>query len=164
MGAKCPQIETEAAPIRNVADLFGVYADSEPAIRWGFLGGIAAAQNGRQGASVFDLLTRLFVVMGLIPSNGQRRSRCVQHFFDDLIVVDLAAVDLVAADGEVQRTAFAVDNGMHFRGPAAATNADRLLFLPFPPLAQRCAFTIVLSMKSKPTHEDRPRYDCITNQ
>jgi len=63
-------------------------------------------------------------------------------------------VDLAASDGEVQRAAFAVDNGMNFRGPAAATDADRLLFLPpFPPLAQRCAFTIVLSMKYKPTRD-----------
>jgi len=115
----------------------------------GFLGGIAAARDDRQGAFVFDLLTRLFAVIGLFRADGQRRSRRVQHFFDDLTIVDLAA-----SDGEVQRAAFAVDNGMNFRGPAAATDADRLLFLPpFPPLAQRCAFTIVLSMKYKPTRD-----------
>jgi hypothetical protein len=103
----------------------------------GFLGCIAARDH-RQGTFVFDLLAR-----------GQPWSRRVQHFLDDLTVVDLAA-----GDGEVQRTAFTVDNGMDFRGPAAAADANRLLFLPpFPPLAQRCAFTIVLSMKYKPTHD-----------
>ena len=43
---------------------------------------------------------------------------------------------------------------MDFRRPAATANADCLtLSPPFPPLAQRCAFTIVLSMKYKPTRD-----------
>ena len=54
-----------------------------------------------------------------IRTDGQRRSRRVQHSFDDLTVVDLAA-----GDCKVQRTAFAVDNGVvDFRGPAAAADA-----------------------------------------
>jgi len=34
LGAKGRQIETEAAPIRYVAELVGVHTDSERAIRW----------------------------------------------------------------------------------------------------------------------------------
>jgi len=115
----------------------------------GFLGGVAAARDDRQGALILDLLTRFFAVIGLVRAHGQGRSRRVKHFFDDLAVVDLAA-----RDGEVQRTAFAIDSGMDFRRSPAAADADRLIFLPpFPPLAQRCAFTIVLSMKYKPTRD-----------
>jgi len=63
-------------------------------------------------------------------------------------------VDLSTGEGEVQRTAFAIDSGMDFRRPAAAADADRLIFLPpFPPLAQRCALMIVLSMKYKPSRD-----------
>jgi len=46
-----------------------------------------------------------------------------------------------------------------FHGPGAATDADHLLFLsPFPPLPQRCAFTIVLSMKYKPVRDLAARH------
>src|SRR5262249_49323946 len=39
---------------------------------------------------------------------------------------------------------------MDFRGPPTTTDANRLIFLPpFAPLAARCAFTIVLSIKYK---------------
>jgi len=61
---------------------------------------------------------------------------------------------LAAGDDEVQGTPFVINCGMDFRGPAATADADRLIFLPpFPPLAQRCAFTIVLSMKYNPTRD-----------
>ena len=57
-------------------------------------------------------------------------------------------MDLSARHSEVQRAAFAVDRGMDFRGTAAATDADGLIFLPpFAPLAARWAFTIVLSIR-----------------
>ena len=115
----------------------------------GFFACIAAARNHRQGTFVLDLLTRFFAVVGFIRAHRQRRSRGVQYFFDDLTVVDLAA-----GYDEVQRTAFVINSGMDFRRPAATADADRLIFLPpFPPLAQRCAFTIVLSMKYNPTRD-----------
>src|SRR5262245_39647990 len=39
---------------------------------------------------------------------------------------------------------------MDFRGPPTTADANRLIFLPpFAPLAARCAFTIVLSIKYK---------------
>ena len=63
-------------------------------------------------------------------------------------------MDLAAGDGEVQRASLAVDSGMDFRCPTATADADRLIFLPpFAPLAQRCALTIVLSMKYKPSRD-----------
>jgi hypothetical protein len=57
-------------------------------------------------------------------------------------------MDLSACHDEVERTAFAVDDGVDFRAPAAAADADGLVFLPpFAPLAERWAFTIVLSIR-----------------
>ena len=47
-----------------------------------------------------------------------------------------------------QRPTFGVDDGVDFRGSTASADADRLIFLPpFAPLAARCAFTTVLSIR-----------------
>lgn len=109
----------------------------------GFLGSVAAARDDGQGAFVHDLLAHLLAVIGLVGRDGERWFGCVQHFADDLAVMDLSA-----RHDEVQRPAFAVDQRVDFRGPAAAADADRLIFLPpFAPLAARCAFTIVLSIR-----------------
>ena len=57
-------------------------------------------------------------------------------------------MDLSARHREAQRPAFAVDNGVDFRGSAAPADTDRLILLPpFAPLAARWAFTIVLSIR-----------------
>ena len=99
----------------------------------GFPGGGAAVRYNRQGAFVPDLLAHLFAVVGLVCSDSQRRSRRVQYLFDDLAVMDLSA-----RHREAQRPAFAVDNGVDFRGSAAPADADRLILLPpFAPLAAR---------------------------
>ena len=63
---------------------------------------------------------------------------------------DLAVVDLPTSDAEVQWSTLAIDDGMDFRGPPTTADANRLIFLPpFAPLAARCAFTMVLSIKYK---------------
>jgi len=94
-------------------------------------------------AFIFDLLTYFFAVVGLVGGNGQWRPWRFQHVANDLAVVDLAA-----GHREVQRAAFAIDDGVDFRGPPAAADADRLILLPpFAPLAARWAFTIVLSIR-----------------
>ena len=109
----------------------------------GFLGGGAAAGNDRQGTFIFNLLTDFLAVVGLVGSNGQWRSGGVEDVANDLAIVDLAA-----RYREVQRAAFAVDDGVDFRRAAAAADADRLLLLPpFAPLAARWAFTIVQSIR-----------------
>jgi len=109
-------------------------ASSVKALRTiGFLGGGAATGKDRQGAFIFDLLTDFLAVVGLVGGNGQRRSGRVEHLANDLAVVDLAA-----RHSKVQRAAFAVDDGVDFRGATAAADADRLLLLPpFAPLAAR---------------------------
>jgi hypothetical protein len=57
-------------------------------------------------------------------------------------------MDLSASYREAQRPTFAVDDGVDFRGSTASADADRLIFLPpFAPLAARCAFTTVLSIR-----------------
>ena len=109
----------------------------------GFLDDIAAAGNDRQSAFILDLLAYFLAVVGLIGGNGQWRSGRVEHVANDLAVVDLAT-----RYREVQWAAFAVDDGVDFRGATAAADADRLLLLPpFAPLAARWAFTIVLSIR-----------------
>jgi len=61
---------------------------------------------------------------------------------------DPAVMDLPACHDEVERAAFGVDDGVDFRAPPPAADADRLIFLPpFAPLAARWAFTIVLSIR-----------------
>ena len=109
----------------------------------GFLGGVAAAGDDGQGAFIPDLLPHRLAVVGLVGRNGERRSGSIQHFFDDLAVMDLSA-----RDDEVQWAPFAVDKRVDFCAPPAAADADRLIFLPpFAPLAARWAFTIVLSIR-----------------
>jgi hypothetical protein len=108
-----------------------------------FPGRIAAAGDDRQRAFIFDLLTYFLAVVGLVGGNGQWRPWRFQHVANDLAVVDLAA-----GHREVQRAAFAIDDGVDFRGAPAAADADRLILLPpFAPLAARWAFTIVLSIR-----------------
>jgi hypothetical protein len=91
---------------------------------------VATVRDDRQSPFVLDLLTRCLTVVGLVGGHDERRSRRIQDFFDDLAVVDLST-----SDGEVQWSTLAIDDRMDFRGP--------------PPLAARCAFTIVLSIKYK---------------
>ena len=135
----------DASPILDAAE---VVLDSVPAAvealgAIGFLDGIAAARNDGQGAVVLDRLADFLVVVGLVRGDGERRPWGIEHRGDDL-----AVMDLTAGDDEIQRPAFAIDDRVDFRAPAAAADADRLIFLPpFAPLAARCAFTIVLSMK-----------------
>jgi len=99
----------------------------------GFLGGIAAARDDRQGAFIFNLLTHLLAVVGFVGCNSEWRLGRVEYVADDLTVVNLAA-----RHRKVQRAALAVDNGMDFRGATTATDPDRLVLLPpFAPLAAR---------------------------
>jgi hypothetical protein len=57
-------------------------------------------------------------------------------------------MNLSAGDREAQRSTFAVDDRMDFRGPATPADADRLIFLPpFAPLAARWAFTTLESLR-----------------
>ena len=59
-------------------------------------------------------------------------------------------MDLSTSDGEVQWSTLVIDDRMDFRGPPTTADANRLIFLPpFGPLAARCAFTVVLSIKYK---------------
>jgi len=109
----------------------------------GFLAGRASAWDDGQSAFILDLLTDLLAVISLVGGDGERWLGRVQNRFDDSAVMDLSA-----RDDEVQRTAFAVDDGVDFRAPPAPADADGLIFLPpFAPLAARCAFTIVLSIR-----------------
>lgn len=91
----------------------------------GFLAGRASAGNDGQSAFILDLLTDLLAVISLVGGNGERRPGRVQHLCDDLAVMDLSA-----RDDEVQRTAFAVDDGVDFRAPPTPADADGLIFLP----------------------------------
>ena len=151
-GCGCKEVSGEfvvaggyAPPILDAAEVvFDFVAPSVKAFGTiGFLGGIAAAWNDRQGAFILDLLTHFLAVVSLVGGDGEWRSGRVEH-----IINDLAVMNLPAGHDEVQRTALAVDNRMDFRGATAAADTDRLILLPpFAPLAARWAFTIVLSIR-----------------
>jgi hypothetical protein len=135
----------DASPVLDAAEVvFDLMPAAVEAFRTiGFLAGVSAARNDRQGAVVLDRLADLLAVVGFVGGDGERRARRIEHLIDDLTVVDLPA-----RDDEVQRSAPAIDDRVDFRAPAAAADTDRLIFLPpFAPLAARCAFTTVLSMK-----------------
>ena len=109
----------------------------------GFLGGVAATGDDGQGAFILDLLADFRAVVGFVGRNGEWRLGSVEH-----VANDLAVVNLTTRHSEVQRAALAIDDGMDFRGPTTAADADRLILLPpFAPLAARWAFTIVLSIR-----------------
>ena len=97
----------------------------------GFFEGGVGARDGQQGTFVQDLLAASFVVVGLIGGNRERRSRRVQHLFDDLAVMDLSA-----GHHEAQWPAIAIDSRMNFRGLTATTDADHLIS-PFAPRTAR---------------------------
>ena len=60
-----------------------------------------------------------------------------------------AVGDLAAREHEGDRSAERVGQRVDFRRPPAARAADRLIFLPpFPPAAERCAFTADESMRT----------------
>lgn len=103
----------------------------------------AAAGDDGQGTIVRDLLADFLAVIGFVSRDGERRPGRREDIFDNLTVMDLAA-----GDDEVQRPAFAVDDGVELRAPPTAADPDRLIFLPpFAPLAARWAFTIVESIR-----------------
>ena len=99
----------------------------------GFLAGCAAVRDDRQRAFVFNLLSHLCTVVGLVGGDRERRARRIQDVFDDLAVVNLSA-----GHREAEWATFAVDDRVDFCGPTATADADRLIFLPpFAPLAAR---------------------------
>ena len=135
----------DASPILDPAEVVFDFVAAAIDSFWaaGLLSSIASVGDDGQRALVFDVLTDFLAVVSLVSADGEWRLGGVEHFFNDLTVMDLSA-----GDDEVQRPAFAVNDGVDFRTPAAAADADRLIFLPpFAPLAARCAFTMVLSMK-----------------
>jgi len=95
--------------------------------------GGATPRDDGQSAFIFDLLAYLFAVVGLVGCHRQWRPRRLQCLFGHLTVVDLSA-----GYREAQRSTFAVDDGVDFRGSTAPADTDRLIFLPpFAPLAAR---------------------------
>ena len=99
----------------------------------GLLGSVAAAGDDGDRAFVGDLLAHFDAVVGLVGGDRQRRSGSIRDLLDDLTVMNLPTREC-----EVQRPAFAIDNRVDFRRPAAAADADGLILLPpFAPLAAR---------------------------
>jgi len=99
----------------------------------GFPGRVSAAGNDRKSALILDLLAHFLAVVSLVGGDGEWWPWRIEDIADNLAVVDLSA-----GHGEVQRTAFAVDDGVDFRRATAAADADGLLLLPpFAPLAAR---------------------------
>ena len=135
----------DAPPVFNAAEVvFDLVASLVKALGTiGFLRGIAAARNDRQGAFILDLLAHLLAVVGLVGGNGEWRLGGAEHVANDLAVVDLAP-----GDGEVQWPTLAIDDGVDFRGATAATDANRLILLP--PLAPLAATNIHRFLEARP--------------
>ena len=113
------------------------------------LRGIAAARDDWQSAFIFDLLPDPLAVVGLVSRNGEWRLGSIEHVADDLAVMDLAT-----RHSKVQRPTLAIDDGVDFRGATATADADRLILLPpLAPLAARWAFTMVLSIRYRPSRD-----------
>ena len=76
-------------------------------------------------------------VVSLISDQPLGRRDSLNQMLCDFYVSDIAW-----RQGEGDRSAAIIGQGMYFAGPAAARGPDSLRFLPlFPPLAERCAFT-----------------------
>ena len=62
----------DASPIFDAAEVvFDFVSSSVKALGTiGFLGGVAAARDDRQGAFIFDLLAHFLAVVGLVGGNG----------------------------------------------------------------------------------------------
>ena len=99
----------------------------------GLLSSVAAARNNRQRTIIRDLLAYFLAIVGFIGGHSEWGLGGIQHLSHHLAVMNLSS-----GHDEVQRPAFAVDNGVDFAGPAAAADPDRLIFLPpFAPAAAR---------------------------
>jgi|SRR5271155_5335273 len=70
-----------------------------------------------------------------LPTRARDDNACVDHLANELTVVDLPA-----RHREIQWTAFAVDDGVDFRGVATAADADRLILLPLCPAGRTVGF------------------------
>lgn len=118
---------SDATPVFDAAevvlDSVALAVDAFGAIGFDLVG--AAARDDGQGTFILDLLTHLFAVVGLVAGDGERRPGRREDIFDNLTVMDLSA-----GDNEVQRPAFAVDDGVGFRAPPTPADPDRLIFLP----------------------------------
>jgi hypothetical protein len=151
----------DAPPVFNPAEVVFNFVASPVkalgAVR--LLRGIAAARDDWQSAFIFDLLPDPLAVVGLVSRNGEWRLGSIEHVADDLAVMDLAVMDLAVMDlatrhSKVQRPTLAIDDGVDFRGATATADADRLILLPpLAPLAARWAFTMVLSIRYRPSRD-----------
>lgn len=111
----------------------------------GFLGGIAAARDDRQGAFILDLLKHFLAVVSLVGGNREWRSGRVENICNDLAVVDLSAGTVKFSGRPFPSTTAWI---LVVRPPRLIPIA-RFCNPPFAPLAARWAFTIVLSMSYK---------------
>ena len=141
----------DAPPVFNPAEVVFNFVASPVkalgAVR--LLRGIAAARDDWQSAFIFDLLPDPLAVVGLVSRNGEWRLGSIEHVADDLAVMDLAT-----RHSKVQRPTLAIDDGVDFRGATATADADRLILLPpLAPLAARWAFTMVLSIRYRPSRD-----------
>jgi len=108
---------------------------------------VASARNSRHSTIVLDVLSDFFTDARFVRAHGQTWPGRHEHRFNGLAVVDSRA-----GQDEVERATLFVDCRMDFRTPTAATDTDSLFpFSPSPPLAERCAFTTVLSIKRRPS-------------
>ena len=123
--------------------------------RWCFARGRGAARNSfsngdffrrdvRRRAQAFDFSPHGVAVVALVTMQDRCRGHLIEQSISGGTIRDVAA-----GQQEGQRPAVAVRQGVDLRGPATSGAADGLIALPpFPPAAQRCAFTAELSIST----------------
>ncbi len=112
---------------------------------------IALVRNDRLRAALLQRCSQLSAVLGLIAK--QRRAR---FGLQDQFGASGAVMRLSAGQHYLQKTALSIADCVDFRVSSAARPTNRLILLPpFPPEAERCAFTWVESIICVCT--ERPR-------
>lgn len=95
-------------------------------------------------ASVFNLVTDGIAVIALVAMQDVSLRHGVEQ-----CVGGLAIGDLAAGQQKGNRATERIGQGVNFRGSATTRATNRLRpFPPFPPAAQRCAFTADESMST----------------
>ena len=124
--------------------LDGVSALVEGAAEAGFPAAVGLWRDVGDRALRLDQVADAVAVIGAVGMDDAARGQVAQQCFRRAAVGGLARRQV-----EGERPALRIGDGVDLGVAAASTDADRLgVRPPFPPAAERCAFTCVLSMST----------------
>src|SRR4029077_5866472 len=103
---------------------------------------VAAIWNDRLGPTLIEVLAQLGAVVGLVAEHPLRRFRSA-----DQTLRDWAVMRFTPRQQDGEEPSFSICECVYLRIAPPARTANSLLVLPpFPPAAERCAFTCVESI------------------